>query len=51
MKELIAYPKMSRGPLGHDLCGCNGLKDEVEELLDIRRTHHTVKVVWNHLVR
>ncbi len=48
--EVKTYPKVSRSPLGHDLCRCKGLEGEVEELPDILRTHHTVKVVRDHLV-
>lgn len=48
---VIAHPEVSRSPVGHDFCSCKGLEGEVEELLDVRRTHHTVKIVRNHLVR
>ena len=47
---VIAHPEMSRSPLGHDLCRRKALEGEVEELLYILRTHHTVKVVRDHLV-
>ena len=48
---VIAHPEVSRSPLRHDLCRCKALEGEVEELLNILRTHHTVKIVWDHLVR
>lgn len=48
---VIAYPKVSRSPLRHDLRRCKALEGEVEELLNILRIHHTVKIVRDHLVR
>ena len=45
------HPEVSRSPLGHDLCCCKGLEGEVEELLDILRIRHTIKIVRDHPVR
>lgn len=45
-----AHPEASRSPLGHNLCRRKAFKGEVEELLNILRTHHTVKIVRDHLV-
>ncbi len=44
------YPEVSRGALGHNLCNCNGPKCEVEKFLGILRIHHTIKIMWDHLV-
>ena len=45
------HPEVSRSPLGHNLCCCKCLEGEVEELLDVLRIHHTIKIVWDHPVR
>ena len=45
------HPEVSSSPLGHDLGCCKGLEGEVEELLDILRIHHTIKIVRDHPVR
>lgn len=49
-RGVITHPEMSRSPLRHDLCRRKALEGEVEELLNILRTHHTVKIVRDHLV-
>lgn len=48
--EVSAHPEVSRSPLRHDLCRRKALEGEIEELLDIMCTHHTVKIVRDHLV-
>ena len=48
---VTVYPEVSRSPGGHDLCNCQGSKDEVEQLSDIRRPHHTLKIMRDHPTR